>query len=152
MYNINYHIVCSVKYRRKMYEKFPDLRQQLWKGELWNHSYYLETIGDISEETIRKYIEHQSKQYWRKEGPCQRQERKRTVLSSVFLYGRPNKEKLVILQQMQNSYTALINRDIDLLEKNPDIVLQLVKNDKKDPQMRKLEKAIRPEGINSAFC
>ena len=43
---------------RKMYEKFPDLRQQLW-----NHSYYLETIGDISEETIRKYIEHQSKQY-----------------------------------------------------------------------------------------
>ena len=32
MYNINYHIVWSVKYRRKMYEKFPDLRQQLWKG------------------------------------------------------------------------------------------------------------------------
>ena len=32
MYNINYHIVCSVKCRRKMYEKFPDLRQQLWKG------------------------------------------------------------------------------------------------------------------------
>ena len=63
MYNINYHIVCSVKYRRKMYKKFPDLRQQQWKGELWNHSYYLETIGDISEETIRKYIEHQSKQY-----------------------------------------------------------------------------------------
>ena len=63
MYNINYHIVCSVKYRRKMYEKFSDLRQQLWKGELWNHSYYLKTIGDISEETIRKYIEHQSKQY-----------------------------------------------------------------------------------------
>jgi hypothetical protein len=54
-----------------------------------------------------------------------------TITKSVFLYGRPNKEKLVILQQMQNSYTALINRDIDLLEKNPDIVLQLVKNDKK---------------------
>ena len=63
MYNINYHIAWSIKYRREMYKKFPDLRQQLWKGELWNHSYYLETIGDISEETIRKYIEHQSKQY-----------------------------------------------------------------------------------------
>ena len=63
MYNINYHIAWSIEYRREMYEKFPDLRQQLWKGELWNHSYYLETIGDISEETIRKYIEHQSKQY-----------------------------------------------------------------------------------------
>ena len=48
---------------RKLYEQFPDLKQKLWKGELWNHSYYVETIGDISEETIRKYIEHQSKQY-----------------------------------------------------------------------------------------
>ena len=75
-----------------------------------------------------------------------------TITKSVFLYGRPNKEKLVTLQQMQNSYTDLINRDIDLLEKNPAIVLQLVKNDKKDSEMRKLEKATRPEGINSAFC
>ena len=75
-----------------------------------------------------------------------------TITKSVFLYGRPNKEKLAVLRQMQNSYTALINRDIELLEKNPDIVLQLVKNDKKDPKMRKLEKSIRPEGINSAFC
>lgn len=48
---------------RKLYEKFPDLRQKLWKGELWNHSYYIETIGDVSADTIRKYIEHQSKQY-----------------------------------------------------------------------------------------
>ncbi len=48
---------------RKLYEKFPDLRQRLWKGELWNHSYYVETIGDVSAETIHKYIEHQSKQY-----------------------------------------------------------------------------------------
>lgn len=48
---------------RKLYEQFPDLKQKLWKGELWNHSYYVETIGDISEETICKYIEHQSKQY-----------------------------------------------------------------------------------------
>ena len=75
-----------------------------------------------------------------------------TITKSVFLYGRPNKEKLVLLQQMQDFYTALINRDIELLEQNPAIVLQLVKNDKKDPEMRKLEKAIRTEGINSAFC
>ena len=39
-----------------------------------------------------------------------------TITKSVFLYGRPNKEKLVILQQMQNSYTALIYRGIDLLD------------------------------------
>ena len=36
---------------------------QLWKGELWNHSYYVETIGSVSEENIRRYIEHQSKSY-----------------------------------------------------------------------------------------
>ena len=122
VYNINYHIVWSVKYRRKvitpeiesymreiihqiadakgfhvdefesghmdhvhlfvtappklspsliiqylkgikLLEKYPELRKQLWKGELWNHSTYIETIGDVSSETIRKYIEHQSKQY-----------------------------------------------------------------------------------------
>ena len=75
-----------------------------------------------------------------------------TITKSVFLYGQPNKEKRIALQQMQNSYTALINRDIELLEQNPTIMLQLVKNDKKDPEMRKIEKAIRPEGVNSAFC
>lgn len=48
---------------RKLFELYPELRTKLWKGELWNHSYYLETIDDISEETIRMYIEHQSKQY-----------------------------------------------------------------------------------------
>ena len=63
-----------------------------------------------------------------------------TITKSVFLYGRPNKEKLAVLRQMQNSYTALINRDIELLEKNPDIVLQLVKNDKKDPKCESWKK------------
>ena len=48
---------------RKLLEKYPELREQLWKGELWNHSTYIETIGDVSSETIRKYIEHQSRQY-----------------------------------------------------------------------------------------
>lgn len=48
---------------RKLYEQFPDLREQLWKGELWNHSYYCETIGSVSEENIKRYIEHQGKLY-----------------------------------------------------------------------------------------
>mgnify|MGYP003316429105 CR=1 FL=1 len=48
---------------RKMYERFPEIRQELWKGELWNHSYYVETIGSVSEENIKRYIEHQSKVY-----------------------------------------------------------------------------------------
>ena len=48
---------------RKLFEKFPEIRSRLWKGELWNHSYYCETIGSVSEENIRRYIEHQSKAY-----------------------------------------------------------------------------------------
>ena len=48
---------------RKLFERFPELRQKLYKGELWNHSYYVETIGSISEDVIRKYIEAQVKGY-----------------------------------------------------------------------------------------
>ena len=48
---------------RKLYETYPEIRQKLWRGELWNHSYYCETIGSVSEENIRRYIEHQSKLY-----------------------------------------------------------------------------------------
>ena len=46
---------------RKLFETFPDLKTKLWRGELWNHSYYCETIGSVSEENIKRYIEHQSK-------------------------------------------------------------------------------------------
>ena len=48
---------------RKLFERFPDIRNKLWKGQLWNHSYYVETIGSVSEENIRRYIEQQSKGY-----------------------------------------------------------------------------------------
>ena len=48
---------------RKLFEAFPEIREKLWHGQLWNHSYYVETIGCVSEENIRRYIEHQSKQY-----------------------------------------------------------------------------------------
>lgn len=48
---------------RKLYETFPEIKEKLWKGQLWNHSYYVETIGSVSEENIRRYIEHQTKAY-----------------------------------------------------------------------------------------
>lgn len=119
-YNISYHIIWCVKYRRKLLVDFVDIRlrellehkakeisvqiqkmetdkdhihlfikadptqtihwivQQL-KGytsrilrkelsivrtrvpSLWTRSYYVETIGHISEDTIKKYIEDQKK-------------------------------------------------------------------------------------------
>lgn len=39
--------------------KYPELKQQLWKGNLWNSSFYIETIRSVSEDAIKKYIEHQ---------------------------------------------------------------------------------------------
>jgi putative transposase len=44
---------------RFLFKKHPDLKNQLWGGHLWNPSYYVGTIGHISEETVKKYIESQ---------------------------------------------------------------------------------------------
>lgn len=121
VYNINYHIVWCVKYRRKvitptianrlykilddigkdkgfqvidckvgeadhihcfisappkisvtqivkylkgisgtvLLKEFPELRKLLWKGQLWNGSYFCESIGSTSQENILQYIERQ---------------------------------------------------------------------------------------------
>ena len=47
---------------RLLMKEFPVISKLLWKGELWNPSYYVETIGSISEEAIKKYIEAQEKE------------------------------------------------------------------------------------------
>ena len=44
---------------RKIFLKYPRVKKSLWNGHLWNPSYYIETIGSISEEAIVKYIEKQ---------------------------------------------------------------------------------------------
>ncbi|MFR5916155.1 MAG: transposase [Blautia wexlerae] len=48
---------------RKLFERFPEIRNQLWKGELWNHSYYVETVGSVSKKTSAGTSKHQSKAY-----------------------------------------------------------------------------------------
>jgi putative transposase len=42
---------------RLLRQKFPQLRSRL--PSLWSRSYYVETIGHVSEETVKKYIEMQ---------------------------------------------------------------------------------------------
>ena len=42
-----------------LFKEYPDLRKCLWKEQLWNGSYFCETIGSTSEENILKYIERQ---------------------------------------------------------------------------------------------
>jgi putative transposase len=44
---------------RLLLKEFPLLQEKLWDGKLWNPSYYLETVGNISEATVEKYIENQ---------------------------------------------------------------------------------------------
>ncbi len=42
---------------RRLYQQFPHLYKTLWGGHLWSPSYYVGTAGNVSEETIKNYIE-----------------------------------------------------------------------------------------------
>ena len=46
---------------REVFRKFPELRKQLWAGELWNDGYFVRSVGDkVTADIIRKYIEYQT--------------------------------------------------------------------------------------------
>lgn len=42
---------------RKLFVSFPELKKSLWGGSLWSPSYYVGTAGNVSVETIQRYIE-----------------------------------------------------------------------------------------------
>ena len=44
---------------RLLLKEFPSIRDALWKGHLWNGSYFVETIGSSNEEAIKAYIDRQ---------------------------------------------------------------------------------------------
>lgn len=44
---------------RRLFILHPELGDKLWNGDLWNGSYFVETIGSTSEENVKAYIEHQ---------------------------------------------------------------------------------------------
>ena len=74
-----------------------------------------------------------------------------SMTKSVFLYGNPNKDKCEVIRDMQNKFTQMVNGYIRILTDNNKFTLQIVKNDKKDSDIRRFEKSIRPENANSAF-
>ena len=43
----------------QLFREYPQISKSLWKGQLWNGSYFCETIGSTSEENILRYIERQ---------------------------------------------------------------------------------------------
>ena len=48
---------------REILKRVPEVKKQLWGGELWTDGYYVSTVGQKgSEETIRKYVEEQGKE------------------------------------------------------------------------------------------
>lgn len=44
---------------RFLFKEFPELKEKLWGGHLWNPSYFVCTISDRTEEQIKKYIQEQ---------------------------------------------------------------------------------------------
>jgi putative transposase len=42
---------------RKVFQRFPEVKKQLWGGAFWSRSYYVGSVGDMSVDTILKYIE-----------------------------------------------------------------------------------------------
>ena len=40
--------------------EFPDLKEFLWGKSFWAEGYFVETVGRITEETIKKYVRNQN--------------------------------------------------------------------------------------------
>ena len=55
-------IVTTIKgiLSRKIFEKHPEIRKQLWGGELWSDGYFVSTVSKYgNEEVISKYVKSQ---------------------------------------------------------------------------------------------
>jgi putative transposase len=42
---------------RLVFQRFPEVKKQLWGGAFWSRSYYVGSVGDMSVDTVLKYIE-----------------------------------------------------------------------------------------------
>ena len=41
--------------------RFPEIKKKLWKGVFWSDSYCLITVGQVTLDKIKKYIDGQGK-------------------------------------------------------------------------------------------
>ncbi len=56
---------------REFFRMFPNIKKKLfWGGKLWTQSYYVETIGNTDEKTIRKYVQNQLQKLDSNESPA----------------------------------------------------------------------------------
>jgi putative transposase len=47
---------------RLLQEEFPELKRRYWGQHLWSRGYFCATVGSVTEEMIKSYIENQGKQ------------------------------------------------------------------------------------------
>ena len=48
---------------REIFREFPQVKEELWGGELWGDGYYVRTVGsEVTSEVIREYIKKQGTQ------------------------------------------------------------------------------------------
>lgn len=43
----------------RLFQQFPYLRRELYKGKIWSPSYWISSVGAVSAETVKHYIENQ---------------------------------------------------------------------------------------------
>ena len=47
---------------RNFFKQYPDVRKKyFWGGKLWTQSFFVETIGNVNDEIIKKYVRNQLK-------------------------------------------------------------------------------------------
>ncbi|RYZ77081.1 MAG: IS200/IS605 family transposase, partial [Proteobacteria bacterium] len=51
---------------RKLFLEFPKIKEKLCGGHLWNPSYYIGTVGDMSKDVVLRYIQNQKTEELRK--------------------------------------------------------------------------------------
>ncbi|HEX3033691.1 MAG TPA: IS200/IS605 family transposase, partial [Thermodesulfobacteriota bacterium] len=44
---------------KMVFKEFPQVRRELWAGELWSDGYFVTSVGDqVTTEIIKRYIEY----------------------------------------------------------------------------------------------
>ncbi|MEM0198015.1 MAG: IS200/IS605 family transposase [Fervidicoccaceae archaeon] len=59
-YVVNY---LKGKSARRILQKFPELKAGTTRGKLWSRSYFVATVGNVSADAVKRYVEEQ----WEKE-------------------------------------------------------------------------------------
>ncbi len=49
---------------REVFKNYPEVKKQLWGGNFWTSGFYANTVGQYgNKDVIRKYVEHQGREY-----------------------------------------------------------------------------------------